>query len=61
MLELTMSNLDTICDHMDEAVSPKYDRIFAGYQLIPPAMVQHHIDSANMRQELKKRHNCKKR
>eukprot|EP00957_Ditylum_brightwellii_P184825 14077477-Ditylum_brightwellii.AAC.1 len=45
MLELTKSNLDKICGHVDKVESSKYEGIFAGYEVIPPTRVQQHINT----------------
>ena len=46
MVELTKSNLDKICGHVDRVKSPKFDGILAGYEVKPPAKVKQRIDVA---------------
>eukprot|EP00957_Ditylum_brightwellii_P167382 12743026-Ditylum_brightwellii.AAC.1 len=56
MVELTELNLDKIYGHVNKVESPKFDGIFAGYEVIPPVMVKQRINTMGLWCEPKERH-----
>eukprot|EP00957_Ditylum_brightwellii_P068911 5230750-Ditylum_brightwellii.AAC.1 len=53
MVELTEINLDKICGHVDKEESSKFDRILAGYEVIPPDVVKDCIKNIGLWHEPK--------